>query len=204
MNPDLRLARDVQPWMDRLATLLPSPPRISTREGYLGDGVIGARSGPEISFGAVAHELAHGFEMISSGRPQSFQQRSWGMRITTRLVIGGEEYEEPVTTQASEREARASGIQLRLLQAVGHPEARGFVQRQARVLCRWMPDWCLGGKGDEARLKHRAKLIRQAHAQWPLERIQAEWPQVRALLDQAYEANPPSDGPAVRKLRRPA
>lgn len=203
MDTNLRLANDVLPWMERLSAFLPTPPRVSTREGYLGDGVIGARSGPEINFAAVAHELAHGFEMLAAGRPNAFQQRSWGMRITTRLVIGGNEYEEPVTTQASEREARASGIQLRLLQAVDHPEARGFIQRQAHVLCRWMPDWCLGGKGDEARLKHRASLIRLAHAQWPLERIQAEWPKVRALLDQAFEANPPDGRFAVRK-RRPA
>lgn len=200
MDPQQRLEQDVLPWMGRLALFLPDLPAVSTREGYAGNGVLGARAGPDIGFEHVVHELAHGFELLESGRPEAFLRRGWGLTIKTRVVIGGENYEHPVTTQASDREARASGIQLRLLQAVDHPAAKGFVRNQSEMLAKHMPDWILGGKTEEERVQHRARVIRQAHTQWSLERVQGCWPQVRALFEQAYIAHPPAE-PVVRRSR---
>lgn len=179
------LQAHVQPWVDLLPWQATHPVHFDASEGYRGGGVLGCKAGPieSIAFDNLAHEMAHAIDIFSCGRMASLERVGWGLRIRTRVHIGGRAYEEPATMQASAREAEVSGIQLRLLELVGHPAVEGFPARQARTLARFMPDHIHGGRDDAERIATRERLIVEAYHHWPAARVQAAWLGVQPRLE---------------------
>ena len=178
------LDENVAPWVDKLPWQADFPVRFDSSEGYAGDGIMGARSGPmtSISFSNVAHELAHAFEIKTTKGEARLSQKSWGLRIRTCVNFGGQYFFEPVTTQASERECRVAGIQKRIMEMVGHPEADGLFDYSAEVFLRFMPDWIQGGDDRDARKAHRLAVMESSYQEWPAQRLIEEWPAIHAVL----------------------
>lgn len=196
----------VAPWVEKLPWKDTHPVRFDASEGYDGKGVLGSRAGTIdcIDFENLAHEMAHAIEILESGRPQALGIAGWGMHIKTVMRIGWEEIREPITMQASEREARVCGIQMRILDMVDHPTLEGFARRHAEVLTRWMPDYIFGGDTQEERIGTRQRLIEESYRQWPAARIQAAWRAVQPRLELAAQPKPANDEimPARRRMGR--
>lgn len=198
------LGTHVQPWVDRLPWQDTHPVHFDASEGYRGGGVLGCKAGPieSIGFDNLAHEMAHAIDIFNCGRIANLERASWGLRIRTRVRIGGRDYEEPVTMQASAREAEVSGIQLRILELVGHPGVEGFAAAQAATLARFMPDHIHGGKNDAERIAARERLIIEGYRQWPAARVQAAWrgvqPRLDALMRLSLQTQPVQPAPAPR------
>lgn len=178
--------------------------RYDESEGYKGRGVIGCRAGPmdSIEFEHLAHELAHAFEILKSKDAEEVLKPQWGMTIRNRLQIGAQVFFEPLTFEPSQRECRTTGIQRRLLEIVGHPDAETIFDNQARALLRFMPDWHQGGQDEEQRLQRRKALMEGAYQAWPVERVLAAWPAVFQALEQAAAPQPEAEMSGPRKLRR--
>jgi hypothetical protein len=113
----------VAPWVAKLPWIETAPVFYDASEGYAANGVMGAKAGPwdSLDFENVAHEMAHAIEILECGRTRAFLRPQWGLDIKTKIHIGHQVFREPVTMQATEREARVCGIQLRLLEMVDHP-----------------------------------------------------------------------------------
>lgn len=193
----------VAPWVEKLPWQSDFPVHFDESEGYRGNGVIGARTGPMdcLDFENVAHEMAHAIEILECGRASALARSGWGLRIKSSLEVMGEVFYEPTTMQATEREARVCGIQLRILEAVGHPDAEGFIERHASVLERFMPDYVFGGKSSEERVATRMRLIKDAYHQWPLARVQAAWRAAQPRLEAVRLAQETKPSPRRRMGR---
>ena len=192
------LNEKVAPWVARLPWQDQHPVRFDTSEGYAGKGVFGARSGPWdcLEFSNVAHELAHAFEIKATKGETFLSQKSWGLRIRTCLNIGGQYFFEPVTSQATERECRVTGIQRRLMEMVGHPDADKLFDYNAGVFLRFMPDWIQGGNNYDDRKAHRLAIMEASYAQWTPQRLMEEWPSIHAVLETLLpEQAPRRQGP---------
>jgi hypothetical protein len=121
------------------------------------------------------------------------QRPNFEMRIRTQLEVAGQRFYEPITMQATERECRVGGIQLRLLEAGGY-DTQEFLQEFALEL-RFMADWVHGGIcpsqpssperfNEEERqwVNTRIDLIQQAYEQFSLSDIQDRWDTVISWL----------------------
>lgn len=180
----------VAPWVAKLPWAEQAPVLFDASEGYAGNGIIGAKAGPwdSLDFENVAHEMAHAIEILECGRVRSFEKPQWGLDIKTKIQIGHQVFREPVTMQATEREARVCGIQLRLLEIVGHPAQKEFSARHARVLQRWMPDYIFGGVNEEERISLRERLIVDSFHAWPQARVASAWRRASENLEAIREA----------------
>lgn len=199
------VAKEVAPWVVKLPWQDTHPVSFDGSEGYKGAGVFGARTGPidSISFKNVAHEMAHAIEIMECGRVSALSQDGWGLRVKSTVNIAGIDYEEPMSMQATEREARVCGIQLRILEIVEHPGLMGFASRQATILAKFMPDWVFGGSTEKERHASRARLIEESHRQWPAARVAAAWRAAQPhILQAALLAEPPGATFPMRSLRR--
>jgi hypothetical protein len=168
---------------------------IGPNEGFDGR-CFGSRAGPARSVYNVLHEVSHAVEMTllpSRIWKRRVQRSDFEMRIRTHLEIAGQRYYEPVTMQATERECRTGGIQLRLLEAGGYA-TDGFLQKYALTL-RFMADWIHGGycpsqpsaperfnERERQWVNTRIDLIQQAYEQFPLPDIQDRWSSVMSWL----------------------
>lgn len=175
----------VAPWVAKLPWAERASVAFDASEGYAGNGIMGAKAGPwdSIDFENVAHEMAHAIEILECGRVSALTRPQWGLDIKTQIHIGHQTFREPVTMQATEREARVCGIQLRLLEMVEHPAKKGFVKRHAAVLHRWMPDSIFGGSNEEERLALRERLIKDAFIAWPQARVASAWMRASQTLE---------------------
>jgi hypothetical protein len=171
--------------------------RIGENEGYDGR-QFGTRAGPMDAKNSynVLHEVGHAVEMtLLSSRiwKRRVQRPEFEMRIITHLEIGGRRYAEPVTMQATERECRVGGIQLRMLEAGGY-DTKEFLQEFALTL-RFVADWAHGGScptqpraverfdTEERRwLDTRISLVQQAYEQFSLPDVQDRWATVMSWL----------------------
>jgi len=173
---------------------------IGPNEGYDGRR-FGSRAGPSEckSVKNVLHEVSHAIEMSllpSRIWKRRVKQDMFDMRIRSSVVIGGERYYEPRTMQATERECRVGGIQLRLLEAGGY-ETEGFL-REFVIVLRHMEDWCFGGTSpcntygreyseDQKRwIQLREDLVMSAYERFSLPDIQGRWDQVMTWLGKAH------------------
>jgi hypothetical protein len=108
---------------------------------YFGDGktkvalAIGCRAGPmdNISLENLSHECAH---MVEIDERRSFCP-SWGLK-TRKVVCLGQEFDEPLTWQPTQRECRVIAYQANFMEAMGY----AFDVRDFASALRWMPDWC--------------------------------------------------------------
>lgn len=172
LSPDARCTR-IERAISRVGWLTQPGFRWDFSEGYR-DGVFGARAGPEVAFEHLAHEIAHAIELVLCGETRRLGLFGYNLRVKSYLVVAGVRYHEPRTTQPSERECRASGIQMHILEAAGM-STRGFPEKMADTLVRFMPDWHLGGADDSQRRRHRLALIEQAYARWTTDEIVQAW-----------------------------
>lgn len=174
--------------------------KIGRNEGYDGE-TFGARAGPSEAMSAknVIHEVCHCAEITllpSRVWKRRVRQPYFEMRIRSYQTIGGERYYEPVTMQATERECRVGGMQLRLLEAGGY-ETRGFVESFALTL-KYMSDWYMGGdcplnahdpekytEEQQKWLDARIALVRAAYDEYPLADIQERWSTAMTWLEKA-------------------
>lgn len=135
------------------------------REGYK-NYTFGAKSGPCAGFDALAHELAHAVEF----GPENFEQRcsQFGFVFSMATIeVLGDEYPNPITGQASEREARTFGIEWQLCEAVGiHLQEKEYLRHVCGALG-FLPDWlAYHQKPDEV-----AALVHQAREQFSLAEV---------------------------------
>lgn len=174
--------------------------QIGSNEGYDGK-CFGARAGPleAMTVKNVLHEVGHACEVSllpSRVWKRRVKRPSFEMRIKSFQTIGGRQYFEPITMQATERECRVGGIQLRLLEAGGYA-TNGFVEDFALTL-KYMADWYMGGdcpmnahdpdnytEDQQLWLDTRVKLVRAAYDQFPLPDIQDRWSNVMDWLAKA-------------------
>lgn len=174
--------------------------------GYNGDGAfpIGfTSSDPEIE--AMYHEIGHAFEFqegLGAKRASSrFKRNFWGMRITTEIEVAGRLYAEPVTYQATEREARVMGIQLRLMEMNGLPyDGKSFevlLEDQAISLAgtlnKFMPDYISNPefKVGESQSKEPSKAqlyiagkIIESYTSWTEDKILSMWKEIAPQMTQ--------------------
>ena len=180
------------PWLEAPAFV------VSHKEGYV-DRAYGCRSGPieDMSAENVLHEVAHAIEMTllpTRTWHRRLQQNAFGMTIKSYQTITGQRYYEPVTMQATERECRVGGIQLRLFEAAGYP-ADTFISDYALVL-KYMADWFMGGScplnthdpkdysaGEREWLNARKRLVAKAYDDFPLADIQERWAKVMQFME---------------------
>jgi hypothetical protein len=97
--------------------------------------VFGCRAGPwdNVKHENLSHEMAH-FVEIDEPRCGMY---GWGLRVP-KVVILGQEYEEPHTNQATIRECRTVAIQANLMHGMG----RKFDEADFARSLQFMPDWC--------------------------------------------------------------
>lgn len=123
--PDIR--KDVLnrlPWLDHVA--------FHINEGLYYDGrAFGVASGlPEnTSPDVLLHEISHSMELTllpSRIWKRRIKRPNFELTIKTVQNIAGQIFEEPSTMQATERECRVAGMQLRLLEAAGYDTGAFF------------------------------------------------------------------------------
>lgn len=190
--------RAVLPWLTRPGF------RINTHEGFDGS-AFGARAGPRESISAVSviHEVSHALEMTLL--PEAVWKRrvrrpQFDMRIRSYQDIGFERIYEPVTLQATKRECRVGGIQLRLLEAAGY-DTSTFIERYVLSL-KYMADCIYGGRcplnvSDRARFtkKHwkwiakRTQWVHDSYNQFSLAELQDRWATVMDWIAR-FQTNP--------------
>lgn len=115
-------------------------------EGYK-DYHFGLRVGPNIDVDGVIHDLAH---IVEFGQGQ-FRRRCVGGRLhfnVPRKWIYNRYCEEPQTGQASLREARTFGIQVRLKELMGYKVQWDAEVKQVLSILRLMHDWIYFVKDD--------------------------------------------------------
>jgi hypothetical protein len=156
--------------------------KIGAFEGYDGKGTFGFRLAGSDFFSHVAHEVAHALEIVGTGREKHLFSDHWGMDIKSTIEVAGIPYKEPQTLQATERECRVVGIQKRIMEMAGDPNAEALTGYMAHILLKWMPDWIFGGREKAERLQTRYDLIEIAYKAWDEERIVKAWEQVSAKL----------------------
>tara|TARA_Y100000310_G_C20701909_1_gene830781 strand:+ start:9430 stop:10107 length:678 start_codon:yes stop_codon:yes gene_type:complete len=118
------------------------PGLMVVRNEKVSDGAIGflTRYQPDIM--AFYHELAHllEFQRSDPGRADPYQYR---FECKTQIEVNGEEYDQPATCQATQREIRTFAIEYHLLKS--HPLLCTFERDTyvdiAAFLCRLMPDF---------------------------------------------------------------
>lgn len=187
------MATQVAPWVERWQALTGQPLHADMSEGYLGTGVFGARTGPysSLSFPNVAHEMAHAIERVASNKPQALHQYNWGLTIKSTVELMGQIYFEPTTAQASRREAAVVGIQHRILEMLGHPDADTLREKMAKILIDWMPDYFHGGKDEQERRQDRLKHMARSYDAWPPERLLSAWNHVVECLPKPHPTSAP-------------
>lgn len=186
------LDQHVQPWVDKLPWASEAPVLFNGSEGYAGAGVLGCRSGPAdaISFDNLAHEMAHALEIMETKGARALSKPNWGMRIKNTLYVGNQVFREPQTLQPTMRECRVVGIQLHLLEMVGHPDTQNTIKRYAQILNNYMPDWYMGGDNEEDRLRRRRQIIQESYEAWTPTRVEAAWRQIAPLLAALHSPAP--------------
>jgi len=173
---------------------------IGPNQGYIGEGpLFGACAGFHYHTRTynVLHEVSHAVEMTllpSSEWQKRVLQDNFDMQILTYQDVMGRRYFEPETMQASERECRVGGIQLRLLEAGGY-DTKEFVENYVLTL-QYVKDSYFGGHcpsnaHDPAKytakqkqwVAVRTRLLLDAYEKFTLNDIQERWGQVMAWLD---------------------
>ena len=170
---------------------------------FLGSGYKGYGAFPvaydmsiEIDIEAMYHEIGHAFELYESkGEAKAikrFAAGQWDLKIKSSIEIGGRHYEEPMSFQSSEREARVMGLQLRLMEMNGLPyDGKSFevlMEEQALVvsktLLKFMPDYVLNPKfkpGDSTSKeisdsqRFIARQVIESYHNWPPEKVLEVW-----------------------------
>lgn len=195
------MATNVAPWVERWEALSSKPLHVDMSEGYNGLGVFGARAGPysSLDFSNVAHEMAHAIERLATNRPETLSQYGWGLAIRSQVEVDGRVYDIPRTAQASRREATVFGIQKRLLEMVGHPDAAYMRESMIKIVMDWMPDYFLGGSNAEECRADRFCHMDRAYQDWPPERVLSAWHHVVTYLPTVHPSPTPS--PAMRPRR---
>lgn len=74
----------------------------------------GARWADMICFMALYHEISHAVEMFSID-PERLLRPFFGMGVMTQVEVAGLMYDQPITTQATERECLVNAIQSKLM-----------------------------------------------------------------------------------------
>jgi len=196
------MATQVAPWVERWEALSGQPLLADMSEGYLGMGVFGARTGPysSLSFTNVAHEMAHAIERVASKKTEALHEHNWGLSIKTTVELMGQIYFEPTTAQASRREAAVVGIQHRILEMLGHPDADTLREKMATILIDWMPDYFLGGTNEQERRQDRLNHMARSYDAWPPDRLLSIWLQVVPCLPMPQ---PTPGSPVMVASRRP-
>lgn len=138
---------------DEVATLVkrsrwfdPAWMSLTDKLGYAPTGAFGLKDShltPGYSSSGFHHDLAHALQAVQAGEPWRLAEQDFGLRYTTSVLVLGETYHEPVTTQAIELEIEVLALQARLL-AMDSPEgafdARAMISDQVRLL-RFMDDF---------------------------------------------------------------
>lgn len=207
---DALLLEKVKPWAEKLPWYPRTPVLYDGSEGYKGQGILGCRAGPVdgIGFDNLAHEMGHAIEIVQSKGPEGLRKDGWGLSIRSKVQIGSEVFHEPRTLEATRRECRAVGIQIHLLEMVGHPEAKKALSYYPKVLVSFMPDWWLGGDDEKQRVAYRRRLIEEAYQDWTPERVTAAWEaiapilQARAIRNSRRQEGSPTWAPAVKPTQR--
>jgi len=128
-------------------------------EGYR-DYTFGFRSGPSVQARHVFHELGHAAQF----GPDSFESRAspYGFVFNMRQVfVMGRPYDEPITSQATDRELETFAHELHLLQAAGYQfQLADFLSYSASVM-RHMPDWIAipGERGADRKRECERRLL---------------------------------------------
>lgn len=194
---------------ERLPWLVHPAFKIGRHEGYSGDS-FGASAGliDNTTSKNVLHEVAHAVEITRL--PQRIWRRrvkhaQFEMRVKSYNEVLGDRYYEPVTMQATERECRVGGIQLRLLE-MGDYDTEGFVEDFVITL-KYMADYYMGGScplnthdpadyTDEHKrwIKTRTDLVLQAYNEYTPEVIQQQWSEVMGWLGRGLEKQKPAQG----------
>jgi hypothetical protein len=92
---------------------------VSFSEGYncLGNESVpryGSKWLSTISYMALYHEISHAIEIVNK-HPERLALNYFGMSVKTQVEVAGNFYDQPVTTQATERECRVNAIQAKLM-----------------------------------------------------------------------------------------
>lgn len=129
-------------------------------EGYR-NYTFGGRAGPSVNVSHLFHELAHAAQF----GPDEFRTRAgshgYSFRVP-RLYIAGRFCDEPLTMQASAREAETFAYQLHLMKAAGFRASPQSFFMEATGALKYMHDWYyVPGKSEEARQK---TLVRKMNA----------------------------------------
>lgn len=176
--------------------------KINRHEGYDGS-AFGARAGPweSVATRNVLHEVSHAVELTlleSENWRSRLLEPNFDMRIRSYQDIGYQRIYEPLTLQATKRECRVGGIQLRLLEAGGY-DTSTFVDSYVLIL-RHMADSLYGGscplntprRADYNRknwkwVAKRTQWVHDAYHQFSLAEIQERWAEVMAWLGHPVE-----------------
>lgn len=191
---------------ERLPWLWEPAFKIGAHEGYDGRS-FGARAGTleNVNLKNVLHEVSHAVELTllpTRVWKRRIKRAQYELRIKSYNDLFGQRYYEPVTMQATERECRVGGIQLRLLE-MGDFDTKDFVQDFAITL-KYMADYYEGGScplnqhdvskyNEEQRrwLNTRVDLIMKAYNEFTPEIIMSRWHEVMAWLGKSNDIKIP-------------
>jgi hypothetical protein len=142
-------------------------------------GAYAVRDESDSDVGFLAHEMGHLVE-IDDRRATS---DNFGLRYKRVVRLPPTRYSsgihpEPLTAQGVVRECRVIAISTRILEAVGWGmEARAEESERTIAALRHMQDWynIPGKRSDDVRREWCRKRVARSIAQWPVERVRAEW-----------------------------
>lgn len=185
---------------ERLPWLIQPGFYIGRHEGYDGR-AFGARAGPHdnINTKNVLHEVAHAVELTllpTKVWKRRIKYPQYNMKVKSFVTVMGERYYEPVTMQATERECRVGGIQLRLLE-MGDYQTKDFTE-EFTITLKYMADYYMGGSCplntpdpadyDEQQqlwFDTRVALIKQSYDRFTPQEITERWSSVMTFLNKS-------------------
>lgn len=139
--------------------------------GENGEVLLGTRCGPSrFELSALVHEMSHLVEIDD----RRVTLPGWGLRIKSSVVVGGQRYFEPRTTQATARELRVVAYESNMLHSCGIARSLRQLVRALTIL----PDFILlPGRCERDRLNwcetQVGRLVEQEHFSVPS--FEQEW-----------------------------